>query len=64
MSTNGERFNKSHLARTCGALCLGQTFGQRGENDNFTHNPDFRENKDEIIIPAYGFCEECVVLVS
>ena len=47
MSTNGERFNKSHLTRTCGALGPGQTFGQMGENDNFTHMPDFRENEDE-----------------
>ena len=47
MSTNGERFNKSYLARTCGTLGLGQTFGQMGEIDNFTHSPDFRENEDE-----------------
>ena len=47
MSTNSEKFRKSHLDRTCGALGLGQTFGQRGENDSFTHSPDFRENEDE-----------------
>ena len=47
MSTNGERFINSHLVRMCGALGLGQTFGQRGENDSFTHSPDFRENEDE-----------------
>ena len=47
MSTDGERFNKSHLARTCGTLGLGQTFGQNGEIGSFTHSPDFRENEDE-----------------
>lgn len=48
----------------CGALGLGQTFGQRGKNDNFIQRPNFGENEDQNKIFAHGFCEECVVLVS